>query len=40
VATPANELLQRLARDLATERQPPGTLSPEAILELLNGARE
>jgi 2-dehydropantoate 2-reductase len=33
--TPANELLQRLARDLIDHRQAPGELSSDAVLELL-----
>ncbi len=35
VATPANELLQRLARELAVTRAAPGATPPAAILERL-----
>jgi len=40
VATPANELLQRLARDLAVTRDAPGATPAAAILERLAEARE
>jgi len=35
VPTPANELLQRLARDLAANRRTPGEIPPDRILEML-----
>lgn len=38
VATPANELLQRLARELAVTRHAPGATPPAAILERLEKA--
>lgn len=38
VPTPANALLQRLAKQCAREHRPPGSMTPEAILALLDGA--
>jgi 2-dehydropantoate 2-reductase len=38
VPTPANELLQHLARELAASRSVPGTIPAEAILERLGNA--
>jgi len=38
VATPANELLQRLARELALTRDAPGATPAAAILERLEEA--
>jgi 2-dehydropantoate 2-reductase len=35
VATPANELLQRLANELARDRRPPGTVSEDDVLAML-----
>ena len=40
VATPANELLQRLARELAVTRDAPGATPAAAILERLEEARK
>lgn len=39
VATPANELLQRLARELAVTRDAPGATPAAAILQRLEKAR-
>ena len=38
IATPANELLQRLARELAITRDAPGATAAAAILERLEAA--
>ena len=40
VPTPANDLLQRLARELAVTRDPPGATPATAILERLEQARK
>ena len=40
VATPANELLQRLARELSVTRDAPGATPAAAILERLEEARK
>ena len=40
VPTPANELLQRLARDLAVTHYAPGAILSSAILERLEKARK
>jgi 2-dehydropantoate 2-reductase len=40
VATPANDLLQRLARELAVTRDPPGATPAAVILERLEKARQ
>lgn len=40
VATPANELLQRLARELAAARDAPGAVPATAILERLETSRQ
>jgi 2-dehydropantoate 2-reductase len=36
IATPVNELLQRLANELARERRPPGALSEAEVLAQLD----
>ncbi|MCU1370932.1 MAG: 2-dehydropantoate 2-reductase [Ilumatobacteraceae bacterium] len=36
VPTPANALLQRLAKQCARKRRPPGSMSPESVLALLD----
>ena len=40
VPTPANELLQRLARELAVTRDAPGATPAATILERLEGVRK
>jgi 2-dehydropantoate 2-reductase len=40
VAAPANDLLQRLARELAVTRDPPGATPAAVILERLEKARQ
>jgi len=37
VATPVNELLQRLANQAARDRRPPGSATPSGVLALLTG---
>jgi 2-dehydropantoate 2-reductase len=37
VPTPVNELLRRLANQMARDRAGPGTVSPDEVLSLLNG---
>ncbi|HWJ62644.1 MAG TPA: 2-dehydropantoate 2-reductase [Acidimicrobiales bacterium] len=38
VPTPANALLQRLAKQCAREHRPPGSMTPESVLAMLDGA--
>jgi 2-dehydropantoate 2-reductase len=38
VPTPANELFQRLAVEFAAEGRPPGSLSVDEVLALLDGS--